>query len=101
MDVYSQAEDGIRDSLIEFVIPGWCVSTRPQMRNCASGNLEILRCAIAHHSSMLRIARNDNHLLRALIERLLQCHIALLLLAPVAAAGHGAVDHQVVAVDEG
>ena len=23
------------------VIPGWCVSTRPQMRNCASGNLEI------------------------------------------------------------
>jgi hypothetical protein len=30
--------------------------TRPQMRNCASGNLEILRCAIAHRSSMLRIA---------------------------------------------
>jgi hypothetical protein len=26
--------------------------TRPQMRSCASGNLEILRCAIAHHSSM-------------------------------------------------
>ena len=25
--------------------------TRPQMRNCASGNLEILRCAIAHRSS--------------------------------------------------
>src|ERR1700721_4756625 len=23
------------------VIPGWCVSTRPQMHNCASGNLEI------------------------------------------------------------
>jgi hypothetical protein len=26
--------------------------TRPQMRNYASGNLEILRCAIAHRSSM-------------------------------------------------
>src|SRR3954454_17251747 len=49
MDVYSQAEDGIRDSLIEFVIPGWCASTRPQMRNCASGNLEI-------PGPMLRIA---------------------------------------------
>jgi hypothetical protein len=23
------------------VIPGWCASTIPQMRNCASGNLEI------------------------------------------------------------
>src|SRR5438034_1111818 len=34
------------------VIPGWCVSTRPQMRNCASGNLEI-------PGSMLHIARND------------------------------------------
>jgi hypothetical protein len=31
-------------------------STRPQVRNCAPGNLEILRCAIAHRSSMLRIA---------------------------------------------
>ena len=31
------------------VIPGWCVSNRPQMRNCASGNLEI-------PGSMLRIA---------------------------------------------
>jgi hypothetical protein len=31
------------------VIPGWCASTRPQMRNCASGNLEI-------PGSMLRIA---------------------------------------------
>jgi hypothetical protein len=30
--------------------------TRPQMCDCTSGNLEILRCAIAHHSSMLRIA---------------------------------------------
>jgi hypothetical protein len=26
-------------------------SIEPQMRNCASGNLEILRCASAHHSS--------------------------------------------------
>src|ERR1700744_4277855 len=40
----------------KLVIPGWCESTRPQMRNCASGNLEILRCALAHRSSMLRIA---------------------------------------------
>jgi len=31
-----------------FVIPGWCVGTRPQMRSCASGNLEI-------PGSMLRI----------------------------------------------
>jgi hypothetical protein len=31
------------------VIPGWRVSARPQMRNCASGNLEI-------PGSMLRIA---------------------------------------------
>ena len=44
------------ERVVIFVLPGWCVSTRPQMRNCASGNLEILRCAIAHHSSMLRIA---------------------------------------------
>ncbi|SHK82387.1 hypothetical protein SAMN05444159_4277 [Bradyrhizobium lablabi] len=34
---------------MNIVIPGWCVSTRPQMRNCASGNLEI-------PGSMLRIA---------------------------------------------
>ena len=31
------------------VIPGWCVNTGPQMRNCASGNLEI-------PGAMLRIA---------------------------------------------
>jgi len=36
-------------ALIVAVIPGWCASTRPQMRNCASGNLEI-------PGSMLRIA---------------------------------------------
>jgi hypothetical protein len=29
---------------------------RTTMCNCTSGNLEILRCAIAHHSSMFRIA---------------------------------------------
>src|SRR6185437_14854784 len=28
-------------SVLTKVIPGWCVSTRPQMRNCASGNLGI------------------------------------------------------------
>ena len=44
--------------ILDDVIPGWCVSTRPQMRNCASGNLEILRCAIAHHSLRLRTPRN-------------------------------------------
>src|SRR5215510_3940171 len=26
---------------LSTVIPGWCESTRPQMRNCTSGNLEI------------------------------------------------------------
>src|ERR1700733_4964853 len=36
----------------------------------------------------------------ALIERLAQGDIALLLRGPVAAAGDGAVDHQIVAVDE-
>src|SRR5882724_1748183 len=42
------------------VIPGWCASTRPQMCNCTSGNLEILRCAIAHRNSMLNASlRND------------------------------------------
>ena len=46
--------------VIDAVIPGWCASTRPQMRNCASGNLEILRCAIAHRSSRALLApRND------------------------------------------
>ena len=34
---------------LDPVIPGWCVSTRPQMCNCTSGNLEI-------PGSMLRIA---------------------------------------------
>src|SRR5690348_12270710 len=35
------------------VIPGWCAGTKSQMRNCASGILEVLGCAIAHDSSML------------------------------------------------
>ena len=34
---------------MSFVIPGWCVSTRPQMCNRTLGNLEI-------PGSMLRIA---------------------------------------------
>jgi len=36
-------------TLCDFVIPGWCAGTRPQVRNCAPGNLEI-------PGSMLRIA---------------------------------------------
>src|ERR1700712_5229952 len=32
-----------------IVVPGWCISTRPQMRDCASGKFEI-------RGSMLRIA---------------------------------------------
>src|ERR1700722_3080265 len=36
----------------------------------------------------------------ALLERLARCGIGLLRLAPVAAADDGAVDHEVVAVDE-
>jgi hypothetical protein len=35
---------------------GMVRSTRTQVRNCAPGNLEILRGARAPHSSMLRIA---------------------------------------------
>ena len=38
-----------RRSIGDSVIPGWCVSTRPQMCDCTSGNLEI-------PGSMLRIA---------------------------------------------
>ena len=34
---------------LQGVIRGWCASTRPQMCNCTSGNLEI-------PGSMLRIA---------------------------------------------
>src|SRR5260370_14594324 len=37
---------------------------------------------------------------RALIERLAQRDIALLLLRPVAAAGDGAIDHQIMPVDK-
>src|SRR5262249_20468234 len=39
-------------------------------------------------------------LTRVLVERLAYRAEALLLLAPVAAAGHGAVDHQIMAIDE-
>jgi hypothetical protein len=39
----------IPQQIFSSVIPGWCICTRPQMRNCASGNLEI-------PGSMLRIA---------------------------------------------
>jgi hypothetical protein len=31
----------ITANYLKHVIPGWCESTRPQMRNCASGNREI------------------------------------------------------------
>jgi hypothetical protein len=41
----AQSGEAVRNS----VIPGWRVSARPQMRNCASGNPEI-------PGSMLRIA---------------------------------------------
>jgi hypothetical protein len=37
------------------VMPGWCVGTSPQMRRCASANPDILRSAMSHRSSMLRI----------------------------------------------
>jgi hypothetical protein len=37
------------NAALNFVIPGWCASTRPQVRNYAPGNLEI-------PGSMLRIA---------------------------------------------
>src|SRR5262249_15922025 len=39
----------------DSVIPGRA-KRGPQVRNCAPGNLEILWCAIAHHSSVLRTA---------------------------------------------
>src|SRR5436190_24053399 len=46
---------GISDEERTFsprIIPGWFASTRPQVRNCAPGNLEVLRCASAHLSSL-------------------------------------------------
>src|SRR5438034_6765286 len=45
----------IGDSSLVVRHSGMVRSTGPQMCNCTSGNLEILRCAIAHHSS--RFAR--------------------------------------------
>jgi len=46
---YDRGSSGICREVISLVIPGSCVSTRPQMCNCTSGNLEI-------PGSMLRIA---------------------------------------------
>ena len=43
------ADPPIGVNVIESVIPGWCASTRPQMCDCTSGNLEI-------PSSRLRLA---------------------------------------------
>src|ERR1700693_5051241 len=34
------------------VIPGWCASTRPQMCNCTSGNLEIPGSMLSHRPGM-------------------------------------------------
>ncbi|MGA9956471.1 MAG: hypothetical protein WBQ22_24900, partial [Bradyrhizobium sp.] len=39
------------------VIPGWCISTRPQMRNCALGNLEIPDRRGACHRARIRATR--------------------------------------------
>src|SRR6267378_1584181 len=44
--------------------------------------------------------RGDHPLPRALIERLAQRYIALLLLGPVATAGDGAVHHQIMPIDK-
>src|SRR3979411_1274479 len=51
---FGKSRAGAKDQRqgVETVIPGWCVSTRSQMRHCASGNPRILRCAIALRSSM-------------------------------------------------
>src|SRR6266481_1422800 len=49
---------------------------------------------------MPNVADIDISLARALIERLAHGDITLLLLGPVAAAGNGSIDHQIVPVDE-
>jgi len=51
----AQPAEGRVRAVSSTVIPG-LAKRESQMRNCASENLEILRCAIAHRSSMLRIA---------------------------------------------
>ena len=43
---------GRRQVLIVTVIPGWCASTRPQMCNCTSGNLEIPGSMLTHRPGM-------------------------------------------------
>src|SRR5258706_9630190 len=43
-----------RRSNPDSVIPGWCVSTRPQMCNCTSGNLEIPGSMLSHRPGMTR-----------------------------------------------
>src|SRR5260221_1519787 len=48
VDSITAMETGHSRSKPSTVIPGWCVSTRPQVRNCAPRNLEIPRWAIAH-----------------------------------------------------
>src|SRR6266852_3496942 len=47
------------DAEKDFRHSGMVRRTRPQMRNCASGNLEIPRCAIAHLRFALRRALSD------------------------------------------
>jgi hypothetical protein len=51
----SASDEAIPDLHAAWAL-GMVRSTRPQVRNCAPGNLEILRGARAPHSSMLRIA---------------------------------------------
>src|ERR1700694_584774 len=71
-----------------LVIPGRCDASNPESRNSGSG-------ASAP-------ARNDGPgYPLPLIQNLAQRDIALLLLGPVASAGDGAVNHEVVSVDEG
>jgi hypothetical protein len=41
MQNFGQIMPREREGVYASVIPGWCVSTRPQMRNGASGNPEI------------------------------------------------------------
>src|SRR6202030_1628675 len=44
----------------DAVIPGWCASTRPQMRNCASGNLEIPGSMFTHRPGMTVSVREQS-----------------------------------------
>jgi hypothetical protein len=61
--------------------------TRPQMRNCTSGNFEILRCAIAHRSSLVSLApRNDRVRKTRATARLFVCKIIRLRPTPTSPA---------------